>query len=84
MKTKGGGTKGEKDEKDEDEDEEDEDDKKPPFVKESNDITTPQDSKYNSEEAARKDGDGKMMRPKPKFDTKDYGGTGSFKTAKKS
>lgn len=46
--------------------------KKP--VKEDNDITTPQGKDYDSEGAARKDGDGKQMRPKPSMKQTDEAG----------
>lgn len=53
-------------------------------MKEDDDIGKPGDKDSDSADAARKDGDGKMMREKPKFTTKDYNGTKGAKTAKKS
>jgi len=42
---------------------------------EDHDITQPKDDDYNSEDAARKDGDGKVMNKKPKIVDKDYDGS---------
>jgi hypothetical protein len=52
----------------------------PEGVTEDNDVTQPDSAKYDSAEAARKDGSGKQRRPKPKVG-KEFDGTGDVTTA---
>ena len=88
-KKKGGGKKGDDDSDsdsdggDDDGDDDDGDDGGNPFG-EDKDITTPEGSAYDSEALSRKDGDGKMRRPLPKFSDTDYDGSTGAKTADKS